>query len=271
MISLGLGTTINNRLSSAGFSAEYQAILTAGSGYTQPNATEQALQNQLIIDLKSAGIWAKLDAFYMFANNITDSTGAFARINWKNPSANYADKPVGGALPSISPKSGFTGNGTTQSLSLNFAANSGINFVNPNGSYGVKLGTASLLTANAIMGASASFNKIRQSVTGIPSSMQISGASFDGQIFADNSFIHLNRKTDNTSANTGIYVNGTRTQGFGAAWQTDTQSFFILRYGDTASYGNSQVKLAFVGGDLSAEAATFNTLISNYITAVNAL
>lgn len=268
---IGVGVGIGMGANPVSFSAEYQAILTAGSGYTQPSSAEQTLQNQLILDLKSADIWAKLDAFYMFANNITDSTGAFARINWKNPSANYADKPTGGALPSISPKSGFTGNGTTQSLSLNFAANSGANFANPNGSFGVKLGTASLLTANAIMGASASYNKIRQSVTGIPSSMQISAASFDGQIFADNSFIHLNRKTDNTSANTGIYVNGTRTQGFGAAWQTDTQTFFILRYGDTASYGNSQIKLAFIGGDLSAQAATFNTLIQNYITAVNAL
>ena len=72
MISLGLGTVVGGNGSSfGGFTAEYQSILTAGSGFTQPSSAEQTLQNQLIVDLKNAGIWTKLDAFYMYCNGIS--------------------------------------------------------------------------------------------------------------------------------------------------------------------------------------------------------
>lgn len=263
MISLGLGTTINNRLSSAGFSAEYQAILTAGSAYTQPSSTEQALQNQLILDLKSNGIWAKLDAFYMFANNITDSTGAFARINWKNPSANYG---IGApTLPSISAKNGFTGNGST-AINLQYPANTGTNFASPNGSFGVLLGTVEVIQ-NPIMAATNATNKLRNTaVTG--ASQTIGGSSISSGLvpFAANSFVHINVNETTMT----VYRNGSGTNGTRVAWVTDTANFYVLR--DVGgSFGSSQVKLAFIGGDLSAQASTFNTLISNYITAVNAL
>lgn len=268
MIGLGLTLTLGGGSSTlGGFSAEYQAILTAGSGFTRPNATEQALQNQLIIDLKSAGIWAKLDAFYMFANNITDSTGAFARINWKNPTANYGIANPN--LPTITAKAGFTGNGTNQGIDLQFPANTGTNYKNPNGSFGVKLGSVSATTNSPIMGAlggGGNINRIRQNGTS-----SVENAAFDPKLFATNDFIHLNRKVNTVNSNIEQFVNGVRTQGFGAAWYGDTTSFNILRYGDSASFGNSQIKLAFIGGDLSAEAATFSSLISTYITAVNNL
>ena len=88
MISLGLGTVIaGNGSSFGGFSAEYQAILSRATalGYTLPSATQQAKQNQLILALKSASVWDKLDVFYMFANN---GSKEFALINWKIPSSN---------------------------------------------------------------------------------------------------------------------------------------------------------------------------------------
>lgn len=263
MISLGLGTTINNRLSSAGFSAEYQAILTAGSAYTQPSSTEQTLQNQLILDLKSAGIWDKLDAFYMFCNGIsTDSTGAFARINWKNPTANYGIANPN--LPTITAKNGFLGNGSNQGINLQFPANTGTNYKSPNGSYGVKLGTVSSTTSSPIMAAlgySGNINRIRQNNTS-----SIEGAAFDPKLFATNDFIHLNRKVNTVSTNIEQFVNGVRTQGFGAAWYGDTTSYHILRYGDGASYGDSQIRTAFIGGDLSGLASTFNSILNNYYT-----
>lgn len=265
MIGLGLTLTLGGGSSTiGGFSAEYQAILTAASGFTRPNATEQALQNQLIIDLKSAGIWAKLDAFYMFANNITDSTGAFARINWKNPSANYATAFA--TLPTITAKNGFTGDGTNQGLNLNLAANAGTYFKSPNGSYGVLVGTIS--TNNSpIMGAggNAAINRIRNSST--PSSNAIARSLITTN-YSNNTLIHLNTNGNTMTA----YKNGVGTNGTQSSWGVDdTSTWAILRYGDLASYGTSQVKLAFVGGDLSAEAATFSSLISTYITSVNNL
>jgi hypothetical protein len=66
------------------FDPDYCAILAKGEdlGYILPSEGQQILQNQLVLDLKSAGIWEDLDIFYVFA---TDGDSDFATINWKNP------------------------------------------------------------------------------------------------------------------------------------------------------------------------------------------
>src|SRR5690606_11923149 len=47
-------------------------------------------QNQLVLALKSYGIWAKLDALYM---NVNDASLEFSCLNWINPSL-YAKDPL---------------------------------------------------------------------------------------------------------------------------------------------------------------------------------
>lgn len=270
-IGVGIGIGMSSAPPSApAYSAEYQAILTAGSAYTQPSSTEKSLQNQLILDLKSAGIWAKLDAFYMFANNITDSTGAFARINWKNPTANYGIAGPSGFLPSISAKAGFTGNGSNQSVNLQIQHASGPNFSNPNGSCGVLVGTtpnnnsAVLSTISQIGGANPS--RIRDTST----------SSIVGSVittnYNDNQMVHINRKGLPGFQTIQAFIDGVSagTSPTPTTWlTTDTTNWHLLYNG--ASYGSTQIKLAFIGGDLSTEASTFNSLISTYITAVNNL
>jgi hypothetical protein len=49
-------------------------------GYTLPSDSQKLLQNQLVLDLKDAGIWSKLDTFANFA---TDGSSDFALIDWK--------------------------------------------------------------------------------------------------------------------------------------------------------------------------------------------
>jgi hypothetical protein len=65
-------------------SLDYLQILAYADsqGFAVPSTEQQLLQRQLIIDLKAAGIWDKLDVFYVFAN---DGGSDFARINWKDP------------------------------------------------------------------------------------------------------------------------------------------------------------------------------------------
>lgn len=265
---IGVGIGIGMGANPVSFSAEYQAILTAGSAYTQPSSAEQTIQNKLIEDLKAAGIWAKLDAFYMFCNGIsTDSTGAFARINWKTPSANYGTAAPN--LPSITAKNGFTGNGTNQGINLNLAANAGTNFTTASASYGVFIGTISATSNNRIMGASGNtnvYNRIRKGTCAIVGKNSGTITIASG---TSNSFYHLNANTTEGR----MYVNGAAGTSDGSITQTaDNQNWHILRYGDDAAgFGNSQIKLAFVGGSLATEASAFNTLIQNYITAVNAL
>lgn len=83
---LGLGLGIDKRRLIAsggggGFDIDYQAVLDYATlqGYTLASSEQQALQNQLLIDLKIAGVWSKLDSFTLFAS---DGDSDFALIDW---------------------------------------------------------------------------------------------------------------------------------------------------------------------------------------------
>jgi hypothetical protein len=265
---IGVGIGIGMGANPVSFDADYTAILAnaASRSVTLPSSAEQTLQNQLIVNLKAAGIWAKLDAFYMFANNITDSTGGFARINWKNPSANYGTAQ--GALPSITPKSGFTGNGSNQGINLNLQhIPVGGNFNSTGASMGCFVGTIPGVSS-AVLSTQNSNSRIRN----VGGSSQIAGSSIVSTYTA-NSFVHLNRtETAGPIRTIAAFVNGTSsgTTPNPSAWvTTDTTNWYVLWNG--ASYGTTQMKMVFIGGDFTTEAATFNTTIQNYITAVNAL
>lgn len=265
MISLGLGTVVGGNGSSfGGFSAEYQAILTAGSGFTRPSSAEQTIQNKLIEDLKTAGIWSKLDAFYMYCNGIsTDSTGAFARINWKNPSANYGTiQSPGTALPPISAKNGFTANGSN-GVNLNFNPTSaGLNFNSSGASLGVYVGVIPIGISPAVFG-SITVNQAR--VRNAPSSSSI-GSSTVVSTYKDNQFIHINRtETAGPIRTIQAFIDGVSagTSPAPAAW-TLTDSAWSLFYNGTSFGGTTQVRIGFIGGNLAAEASTFRAILKDY-------
>lgn len=98
------------------FDADYQSVLDYANtqGYTLPSASQQTLQNQLILDLKTAGVWSKLDIFYVFA---TDGDSDFASINWKDPN-NYKVTQVNS--PTFTPNEGFESDGTSAYLDTNW-------------------------------------------------------------------------------------------------------------------------------------------------------
>ena len=81
------------------------------------------MQNQLLVDLKDAGIWSKLDVFYVFA---TDGDSDFASINWKDPN-NFEIFKV--SSPTFTTNKGFEGNGTSAYLDTNWnLANDSVNY-----------------------------------------------------------------------------------------------------------------------------------------------
>jgi len=71
---------------------------------TQPTATRKGLINTLISDLKSAGVWSKLEEFYVLASHDEQS----ALLNWISTSHNLTK--VG--TPTFTIDRGITGNGT---------------------------------------------------------------------------------------------------------------------------------------------------------------
>jgi hypothetical protein len=103
------------------FDADYQAVLDYATtqGYTLPSSGQQALQNQLVVDLKNAGVWSKLDTFAVFATDAEDSPGSgtsnFALIDWKRLSLYTAFNS-----PTFTTNEGFQGNGTSSYIDLNY-------------------------------------------------------------------------------------------------------------------------------------------------------
>lgn len=80
---------------------------------TQPDSTRKALISSTINDLKTAGIWTKLDAFYVMAAH-TDQAG---RLNWIKPGFDLINYVV---APTFTADRGMATNGTDQALDTGF-------------------------------------------------------------------------------------------------------------------------------------------------------
>lgn len=108
--------TVRGVLARGGFDADYQAVLNRATalGYTLPSSGQQILQNNIIVGLKTAGVWGKTDIFYVFANN---GSQEFATLNWKNPNAfqcSLVNAPV------FTSNQGFNSDGATSFINTNW-------------------------------------------------------------------------------------------------------------------------------------------------------
>ena len=124
--------------------ADYQAVLDYATtqGYTLPSASQQLLQNQLVVDLKDAGVWSKLDIFYLFA---TDGDSDFASINWKDPNT-FEITEVNS--PTFTTNQGFSSDGASSYLNTNFnLSTSGTNYTQDD--MGLIFGTSKLASITA--------------------------------------------------------------------------------------------------------------------------
>jgi hypothetical protein len=98
------------------YETEYTAVLDRATalGYSLPSESVRTKQNTLLASLKSTGVWAKLDVFYVFAQ---DGGSAFGTLNWKNPDANQSTLVN---APTFVSNGGLMGNGTSSYIDTNF-------------------------------------------------------------------------------------------------------------------------------------------------------
>jgi hypothetical protein len=89
---------------------DYATILSAMA--TEPSPSDKVIQNQLILDLKAAGVWDKAQ----FLDMISADTDANSLLNWKSPGI-FNPAKVG--TPNFLPYAGFIGS-TGNSIRLNF-------------------------------------------------------------------------------------------------------------------------------------------------------
>lgn len=228
---------------------DYQAVLDYATtqGYTLPSAGQQALQNQLVVDLKDAGIWSKLDTFGVFA---TDGDSDFALIDWKRVSDYTAVNS-----PTFTTNEGFIGNGTSAYIDTNNSLDSGSNF-DPSTSTGSFGGWKYAQGAGAVfMGGDRAENRIR---TGTGYLMGASISSMGSSL----GFYHVN--SDGT--NGVFYINGTSFRTWTPGSDTDAFNFTGLK--DTQIYSADTMSMIFSGGDISTEQSDFYTSVNSYMTSI---
>jgi hypothetical protein len=241
------------------FDADYQAILDKGTalGYTLPSASVQAKQNTLLTSMKADGVWAKLDVFYVFAQ---DGGSAFATLNWKNPNANQSTLV---SSPTFVSNGGFQGNGTSSYIDTNFnPLTQGVNYILNNASR--YFFTHAIGTGRFDGVASSNLNTM---VRGLTNSQRINAGTNTALITLDftaavnTKSLHRTSATDITAYNE---TTGVSTTQLSATISNSNQ--FILRAGSL--FGGHTCAAYAMGASLIAENANF---IADWNTYKNSL
>jgi hypothetical protein len=237
---------------------DYQAILDYATtqGYTLPSAGQQTLQNQLVVDLKAAGVWSKLDTFAVFA---TDGNSDFALIDWIRLSQYTAVNS-----PTFTTNDGFTGNGTSSYIDTNFNPTIGTNNFTLNnacigGVKNIKTGNAayflgcSVAGNNVMRGSSSSLNRINQTTFN-------STPSAD---FSTYNFVALHR---DSSTSVAYSYDNSITVATSNSVSIPNSNQWILRTGTI--YANFGARMYFSGSNLIAENTDFYNAWINYYNAL---
>jgi hypothetical protein len=144
------------------YETEYTAVLNRATalGYSLPSESVRTKQNTLLASLKSTGVWAKLDVFYVFAQ---DGGADFGTLNWKNPNANQSTLVN---APTFVSNGGLMGNGTSSYIDTNFnPSTQGVQYTQNNASrYFFTHAISGVSALDGIMGSNNN-RMIRTSVT----------------------------------------------------------------------------------------------------------
>lgn len=262
MIGLGLGLTIGGGSSTVGgFTAEYQAVIAKATalGYTLPSASTQTKQNQLLVDLKTSGAWAKLDVFYMFAQ---DGSKEFATINWKNPNANQIT--LVGALMTWN-SSGYIG-GLLSYLNTNYnPTTNATNFSQNNASVGIWKRTHDA-TAGKYMWGNSGASSIVKSVTDPDARLNQTGG-LNATFPASNTGLLILNRTSSTAVSFSTNGTTTNTTSINPSVALVNANYSIFTYGTaTASTYLGQISSFFLGASLVSETSAFYTAMNTYMS-----
>jgi hypothetical protein len=253
--------------SGGGFDPDYQAVLdyatTQVPPYTLPSLSQQVLQNQLVIDLKDAGIWSKLDTFGVFATDAEDSPGSgtsnFALIDWKRLIQYTAVNS-----PTFTTNDGFLSNGTSSYIDTNYnPSTSGVNFTLNNACFGGVRNTAtnidgffvgcSVSLANCLKARLSTANRINQSTV---------NSSPSGN-FEDFYFVGLHR---NSSSEVAYGYNDTIVTAVSSSISIPNANQWILRA--ASHYAIIGARMYFSGSNLILEQSDFFNAWNNYYNAL---
>ena len=265
---LGIGLNVNRIYRSGGgggssFDSDYQAILDRSTalGYTAPSAAQQTLQNILVTDLKTAGVWEKLDVFYVFA---TDGDSDFATLNWKAPSSHQTTKVNS---PTFTANGGFTGDGSSSYLDTNFDPDaSGVNYTLNDASISIWNNTFAI--NNFITGVpSNAYNCIRMSASSTNQRINMpSNAALTPVVDFSDSSKKLRQLNRTSSTNVTAFQDTTSAIHTGNSTAIVQENQIILRA--SSFYSSTEVAFFGMGASLVSENADFYSALDTYKSAL---
>jgi hypothetical protein len=265
-IGTGLGLGLFRAAAGGGFDANYQAVLNYATslGYTLPSAGQQVKQNQLMLDLKTAGVWNKLDSFRVYA---TDGSSSYALIDWKRLVLCTAVNS-----PTFTTNVGYKGNGTSAYINSNYTpSTNAVNYSLNNASIFFYIG--SLRTAGQI--------QAYQGNTGVNQSLISAGSPGFGENYINGvdpvfnattgiGFQLVNRLNSNTL---NVYFNGILQNTNSSSITTGLSNISLWEFGannGATGFLFSDVGNAIIGygANLTSEQSDFNTAVNTYINSL---
>ena len=253
--SIGAGTDIIPL-----FDADYQAVLTyaTSQGYTLPSGGQQTLQNDLVVALKAAGVWSKLDTFANFA---TDGNSDFALIDWKRLSDYTAINS-----PTFTSNQGFTGNGTSSYIDSNFNPNtSGVNYTLNDAS--ISIWNNTFVSNNFISGViSSAKNCLRMSASSANVRINMDNNNFTPSVNLSDASKKLRQLNRTSSNDVTAFQDTTSSNHTGASVSIENENQLISRV--SGFYSSTQVAFFGMGASLVAENTDFYNALNTYKTAI---
>lgn len=244
---------------------DYAAILSYATtlGYTLPSVSQQVKQNKLVVDLKNAGIWSKLDSFGVFATN---GSSNFALIDWKRLSLLTAVNS-----PTFTTNEGFNGNGTSSYINSNYNPfSNGINFTQNSASIGVYLLSNPSGDFVYIGGYSdVSILTLLNPNRGFPLGRMNDTVPFPTTGLSATGLISQNRPNSTTR---NLYGNGTLHESqTSSSTGVPNANFYILALNDNGNVAlrtTAKVSMYYCASDLTANQSDFSTAINTYINSL---
>lgn len=228
-----------------------------------PGCPRKLVINDLIVSLKTAGVWAKLDVLYLFA--AADSQSAL--LNWV--SSNYDGTAVNS--PIFTTDRGFVNSGTNGYVDTNFnpTTASSPNYTQNNAHISLwnrDEGQNDSGDAGYVGSSNNIFLRTRNSSNNATFSVNTSGSV---TAVNTNSIGHFLANRSGVSAQQG-YIRGVlaNSNTTATASLVNTNISFIRR---NSSYGGKQLAMGSIGGSLTGtEVSDFSTAIQTYMTAIGA-
>jgi hypothetical protein len=259
-MSISLGLSLSGSGGGGAFSPEASALFAAMT--TPPTAARKTLIDACIVSLKAAGVWSKLDAFYMTA--AADSQAA--RLNWKTPGSQTLSAVNS---PTFTADRGYQGDGISAHLTAAVDLTVGTWNATRNSCHMATLsgqgGYSTGARYNAFLGGSLDTYFASPTSAGY----QAFGGNFSRAVASVyNKIIASDRAISTTVV---PYFDGAALSSLGDTSIAPTSAgLTVLRLNTT--YSAAQLKFICFGASLSAaEHAALNSAVTTYLTALGAI